>query len=431
MSLYDILINIIQTSFYPLFFTLLTPRRRKNYYVFFTLYWIIFFVFLTWINMYSVSQGLLYLFTVFLSYILLSLTTDLSFQEKIVYCSIPDLIVGIVNTFIFVTLRGFIFQNYDFGQLMRVYGGYVSFTATLLQLLAFLTSAKYLSRISLHLSTKESVLIFLALNICNMMTVCFENVLFDEISYRFYLAGGVYLVAVLACLITYLLISISRKNENLLQEKYQMTLYRNHIIISQQTDKTRNELYEIRHDLKHLIRVLSQEEFATKNKEIQEIIKAYDTAIDQLPIEIHSPSEIINNVVNTKRMDAFERRIDFKVFFNFTYPPSIPDDEMYLLLSNLLDNAIRHIGIRRKLMITIKDLDDFMGIKISNSIDRHVLVNGKLPNTSFDFSHGIGISSVKRIIDKNNGFISFQEVEDEFVVILKIPNTRSAQKDHK
>ncbi len=424
MTGFDILINLIQTAFYPMFFIILVKQKKKYWQLYILIYWICFFAFLTCINIFAVSQGLLFFVTVAMSYILLSCISYYTKEEKMIYCCIPDLIVGISSNLYVAVMRGIVFQGLSFDAMLEKHGEAYMLFATFLQLVLFLLAAWHIRRLSFHLNFRQSLSAFAALNLCNCMTVCFENVLFDEEKYRFYLALGILIVSVLAVMIGYLLISVSRTNENIYRSEIQSELYQNQKSIAEQTLKSRNELYEIRHDLVHLVRILSKENHEKTNEEIQRIIREYESAADNLPAAVNSASKVIDTVVNIKQMDAAEKGIDFKIFMNYRYPPAIPDDDMYLILSNLLDNAIKHIGVFGKIEFTVKDVGGHIGIRIANSIDQPVLdTDGNFIHQSFALNHGLGINMVKKAIEKNGGTVSFFEEHGMLAAAVLLPNT--------
>ena len=424
MTGFDILINLIQTAFYPMFFIILVKQKKKYWQLHILIYWICFFAFLTCINIFAVSQGLLFFVTVGMSYILLSYISYYSKEEKMIFCCIPDLIVGISSNLYVAVIRGIVFPGLSFDAMLESHGEVYVLFATLLQFILFLFSARHIRLLNFRLNFQQSLSAFTALNLCNCMTVCFENVLFDEEQYRFYLALGILIVSVLAVIIYYLLISVSHTNENIYRSKIQSELYQNQKSIAEQTLKTRNELYEIRHDLVHLVRILSKDNVEKTNEEIQRIIHEYESAADSLPVAVKSASKVIDTVTSIKQMDAIDNGIDFKILMNYTNPPAIPDDDMYLILSNLLDNAIKHIGVFGKIEFTVKDIGDHIGIRIANSIDHPVVdTDGNFLHQSFTLNHGLGINMVKRAVEKNNGTLSFFEEQGMLVAAVLLPNT--------
>ena len=426
-----IVFNLIMAVFYPMFFQLLIREKKKSIMICSIIYWIAVFLFRILIYQYSLPHEILFVLIVAASFIFLSLSTEMSLNSRIAYCSIPHLIAGVVNTILLVSLRVFVYQGYSFERLTAEHGTLVLGLTAALQFISFLISIRLLSGIQLNLERKDSLLILFGFSICNLLTIYFENVLFDESGYQYSLAMAVYLVSLTVAIIFYLMTSISRKNRNLLHEKYQNDLYSNQKILSMQTEQARNELYAIRHDLKHLVRLLSEKKMNIKNEEIRQVIRAYENMADQYPIPAQTPSEIINSAVNMKRFEAHEKGIDFKIIYSFRYPPAVADDDMYLILVNLLDNAIVHIGSGKRISVTIKDLDDYMGIRISNSVDYSNRKHSYLTRENWEPSHGFGISTVKQILAKYDGIAVFTIEDGEFLALLKIPNILNEEYNQK
>ena len=129
----------------------------------------------------------------------------------------------------------------------------------------------------------------------------------------------------------------------------------------------------------------------------------------------------MNYVLTIKKQEAAERGIDFDSTLNI--PCSIPmeDADLYLLLSNLLDNAIQHIGIRRKISVEIISIEDRLSIRVINSADIKVLDNDNNIKYRPSEKHGYGIMTVRTLLSKYGGTLYLDQDDENFAALAYIP----------
>ena len=53
------------------------------------------------------------------------------------------------------------------------------------------------------------------------------------------------------------------------------------------------------------------------------------------------------------------------------------DSDLYLLISNLLDNAMQHVGSKKNIVLEISEVGNCLKIIERNSIDHNVLKDGE------------------------------------------------------
>ena len=154
---------------------------------------------------------------------------------------------------------------------------------------------------------------------------------------------------------------------------------------------------------------------------VQDTISQYEELVRNVPVPITTLSPAINHVLNIKREEALRKGIDFTASLNITHDINMEDSDLYLLLSNLLDNAIKHIGILKHIRVEMNDVEKMFRIRISNSIAHAVLdKNGNFISSSKDIEHGYGIRTVESIVSKYDGFISYAEENGELTISVMV-----------
>lgn len=119
---------------------------------------------------------------------------------------------------------------------------------------------------------------------------------------------------------------------------------------------------------------------------------------------IHTINSAVNYVLNIKQEEAFNKRISFICSLNMTKDIHMKDSDLYLLLSNLLDNAITHIGIGKTIRVIIKEIKNTTMIQIRNSVNGKVIdSHGNFYNQNITDKHGYGIKTIQSITEKYDG----------------------------
>ena len=103
------------------------------------------------------------------------------------------------------------------------------------------------------------------------------------------------------------------------------------------------------------------------------------------------------------------------------------DVEMIVILSNLIDNAIEAEELlpRDMRFITVEMIPrpNAISILVKNRILTSVLARNPQLHTTKDchLTHGIGLKSVKRLVEKKNGMIEINEENQMFFVHIYYP----------
>ena len=138
---------------------------------------------------------------------------------------------------------------------------------------------------------------------------------------------------------------------------------------------------------------------------------------------INSNNPVID-VLNQKHQLAQENRITMRVQVNDLSSISYQTDELVVLLSNLLDNAIEaclRLEGRKEILCTILK-EDSVYISIRNTSNPVTIVNNEIPTSKPDVTeHGFGIPAVKYILEQLNAEYTFAYNDGWFQFVAEIP----------
>lgn len=175
------------------------------------------------------------------------------------------------------------------------------------------------------------------------------------------------------------------------------------------------------HNYKNNIITLAQLTEQGKTAEVKEYLK---DEIQQLGIKMNyamTGNKVIDAVLATKKNSAEHKGINFYANGNIPDKCVIDDIDFTNIIGNLLDNAIEAAEKveNGNVSIVIKQQKKFIIIKVKNSYDGNK--NNELQTTKKDKEyHGIGLKSIKRIVEKYQGEfeLEFKEKEVEATALL-------------
>ncbi len=399
-------------------------RRKKTgraKYVFAFCFFLFQFVFISTVNLFSMTESIFEILELAASFIYVSLISNDPAPYKFFICTIPYNIIGIENTIQNTTLSYILFHKIDYYLLAERYRIINVIIAQTIHAALFYCIIKIVSRIELTLKERDYYLLGLIFYVCNFMTICFETLGYHFENQDLFMLLGIYSIVLFAVLIVYLFVSIYQHSATEAKQQIELNILQSQQSSNRKILEAQSDLYKLRHDLKHFIQALKDPGIIQNPDTIHDAINQYEELVKNVPTPITTISPAINHVLNIKREEALRKGIDFTVSLNIIHDIDMEDSDLYLLLSNLLDNAIEHIGMLKHIRVEMNNIGNMLRILISNSIDHPVLDNkGKFISYDKDPEHGYGIKTVETIILKHDGFISYSDEGNELTVSVMI-----------
>lgn len=234
----------------------------------------------------------------------------------------------------------------------------------------------------------------------------------------------VYIVQFLLCIVLYLQNELFKKSEmrkeleilGLLwqKEKEQYLLSRENIsFISQKV-----------HDLKHHIYALrnaSKEEVERYLTEIEGSISTYEAIVQ-------TGSAVLDTILTEKALYCRDQGITISCMADGCQMDFINTIDLYAVLGNAVDNAIEEVKKfqekeKRQIDVLVYRRQNFLAIHISNPMEGNLQFEDGLPVTTKGnrLVHGFGLRSIRHILKKYDGFLTIQEEDGYFSLLLLIP----------
>lgn len=184
----------------------------------------------------------------------------------------------------------------------------------------------------------------------------------------------------------------------------------------------------IRHDLKQHFQVALTMLHSGKINEAVDYMEKYnDTVWDGISNKVFCDNDVVNYIINSKSKICSDRHIKIYIYIANEIP-EFSDLDLCVLLGNALDNAIEGVSGdgNNEIYLELRNVDNFFMISVKNTITNSVLeYNPNLISTKNEKEvHGLGILSMKEVVQKYNGSIEFYESDNKFCcdMLLDIPD---------
>ena len=224
--------------------------------------------------------------------------------------------------------------------------------------------------------------------------------------------------------ILYIVLSILIYYYNDYQEMNEMV--RIHEIINKQYFSLKQKYEEIsilKHDINNHLQtlyILSVQD----NKGVKEYLKTYISTMSEYSLYFKSDNQMLEIVINEKYIEARDKNINFEVECENTNLMFLEDIDIVTIFCNLLDNAIEandNILKDKFIKVIITERDNYNVIQIINSFSNSVTVKKNRIITTKKGHLGLGLTSVKKSVEKYSGLLTFETEDDKFTIALLFP----------
>lgn len=193
--------------------------------------------------------------------------------------------------------------------------------------------------------------------------------------------------------------------------------------ISENLEKQRKRTHEYKNQLAAISALAAEGAY----QEMRAYIEQIETTLQHRMDAVDTNHVIVNAILNTKYREAVSKGIVFVLKVNDLSTLKIKDEDIVVILSNLLNNALEACERCEAKQIKLKFVleNGQAVISVKNSMAAEPLVeNGKMltSKTKDADEHGMGIRNVAETVEKYGGRYMVDYGKGEFQFSILIPN---------
>ncbi|MBP5431419.1 sensor histidine kinase [Ruminococcus sp.] len=239
-----------------------------------------------------------------------------------------------------------------------------------------------------------------------------------------YVTLAIIVVDLVLCSLIYFYSELNRKKIDIKMQEF--------TIQQQQRDidniiKDYNETLKIRHDLKKYLNIAVEMMEEKEYDKLEEYIKSFqDNKIRGTRIYVNTQNKMFNAIINQKMNEAenLNIKVECTICDDLSDFKGMEDIELCLIFLNLLDNAIEAEKNVKNPVIRFHVFKNtgYACFKVENVVEQDVLaLNPKLKTTKSDKKvHGIGLKSVREIIEQHDGIFNITQDGKWFIAEIML-----------
>lgn len=202
----------------------------------------------------------------------------------------------------------------------------------------------------------------------------------------------------------------------------------------EEVDQFYTGIRQMKHEMRnHLTNIKGLVESGSY-EDMEQYIEKLDESMNAFELTVKTGNAVTDVIVNDKQKAAVKQGIEFRS--EFTYPASDKYNayDIGIIINNLLQNALEacegiHTG-KKYMALSGRQKKKFFLIEVKNSFAGEVIfdentglpVSGKRKDVSL---HGIGLSNVKREVEKYMGDLDIKVKKNEFCVTVLLQERKS------
>ena len=232
-------------------------------------------------------------------------------------------------------------------------------------------------------------------------------------------------VTFLDAAIIHLFVQSTKRQKHILENEAVLNRVKNETMlyhaITENMEKQSRRIHEFNNRMTAIKSMLDQ----GKIEELQKYVDSIEAKIKEYPQIFNTKNAIVDAIMTAKYEEMVNNEILFVHKFSELAEVKIADDDLVILLSNLLNNAIEACMKAEKRIIKMKFVVDenHVVLSVTNTFgDKPSEMNGELVTSKDDElgNHGIGLKNVKEIVEKYDGGCTVNYDDEWFFVAILI-----------
>lgn len=193
--------------------------------------------------------------------------------------------------------------------------------------------------------------------------------------------------------------------------------------LQQKIEQTRR----VRHDIRHHLRLIRRHLEDGSTAALTAYLDSCERSLPEAAAQRYAQNDEVNAIVchYAEQAAAADVRFDAQIALPRALPAGIEIADLCVLLGNLLENAVegcqRQRGGERTLRLAVSaPAENVVTLGVRNSYDGDARIENGLYASSKRLGLGVGLSSVRSIAQKYNGYVEIDSAGREFCVSVML-----------
>lgn len=433
-ELFNVIIIMIEMLCAVMFFETFLPDDDKSLKDKMILYAIMTVIFSSYVKVYSLISLDSFLLKQALCIVIMSIIVKIYYMDKYVksflLAFMYQCLVLVADMLTYIVALS-LFKSLDvFDQGLNGGAGLLVFLGKMILFMVILVIRRYLSKKPIKSLSDIQWLQRVVFPIITLLMICglIKNyqISGNVIELRFYFEMEIGLI--LMNFSVYYIIENIMKREHQISENHmlQMQTQKQMEVYQAMEQNYQNQKSKI-HEFNNTISCISSLVRSKDYDKLENYLNQIDLSIQSGRLMFHTNNAIVDAILNLKYYEMVKSQILFVAKINDISNIRIADNDLVVLLSNLLNNAIEaceQCKENRFIKFRMEVENHAVNISIANSKENKVIIKeGILHTTKKEKSenHGLGIKNIIGIVEKYNGIYAFDPDEQEFLFSICIP----------
>lgn len=418
MSTFDLIVNFIESFIFVLFIYLVFEKRKG---------------FMTFVIFYFIYTLIMYMFkSVLLPKIVLNITSFIILFIYTVYLQKNNILA---NSFICLFVRtlndisittSILITNELFGYPFYSGYSYVCLTVTLNFIFIFLVFISYFYIQMYHfLETKKLKYLLFSILILELLFTSITDFIFYQGILDSYIKNILIFINLLSLFLFVIVIETQKEQQYLLSLQRDKLSLETQEKIQSLNNENISELNKWKHDMNHVLNAIQYKMNHQEYDKANQIINQMNNHLNQTQIIMKTNNDLLDHLLLQKYDLLKKHDMTLLTSYNTCICP-LEDTHFCIILGNLLNNAIENCkGEHKFIYLLIEPKARYYHIEIKNTINESVLEKNPylITQKQDKEKHGVGLKSVRLLVDRYHGKISFHEQSGYFIVNIIIPNS--------
>lgn len=234
----------------------------------------------------------------------------------------------------------------------------------------------------------------------------------------------VYVVQFLLCIVLYLQNELFNKSELRKELEIMGLLWKKEKEHFQMSRENISYMNQKVHDLKHHIQAMrsaDQAEIDLYLTELEGSVRIHESIV-------HTGSAVLDTILTEKSLYCKDHGITISCMADGSQMEFMNTVDLYAVLGNALDNAVEEVAKfpekeKRQIDVCIYRKQQFLAMHVTNPMEGQLVYEEGLPVTTKGsrLVHGFGLRSIRYILKKYDGFLTIQEEDGCFSLLMLIP----------